>query len=111
VPEQTWSSSAFLSATIHGMLGLESDGRTHVLHFAPRVPMSWHSFSVEHVRVGENSVNLRWESENGHFVLDIRNSGPGFHFTWRQEGTGKDGTTFTSLERYIPTGDTRLHLP
>jgi hypothetical protein len=27
VPEQTWSSSAFLSAAIHGMLGLESEGR------------------------------------------------------------------------------------
>ena len=38
VPEQTWSSSAFLSAAIHGMLGLESDGRKNVMHFAPQVP-------------------------------------------------------------------------
>jgi glycogen debranching enzyme len=58
VPEQTWSSSAFLSAAIHRMLGLEPDGRTNVLQFAPQVPNSWHSLRVEHIKVGKSVVDL-----------------------------------------------------
>jgi glycogen debranching enzyme len=79
VPEQTWSSSAFLSAAIHGMLGLESEGRKNVMRFAPQVPTSWQSLHVEHVRVGKSIVDLDWHTENGHSTLDLRNVGPMFH--------------------------------
>ena len=111
VPEQTWSSSAFLSAAIHGMLGLESEGRKNVLHFEPQVPTSWHSLHVEHVRVGNSVVDFSWHSENGHFTLDMRNAGPIFHLSWTQARTGKGGIAPASLERDIPTGNTHLSIP
>ena len=111
VPEQTWSSSAFLSAAIHGMLGLESEGRKNVLHFEPQVPTSWHSLHVEHVRVGNSVVDFSWHSENGHFTLDMRNAGPMFHLSWTQARTGKDGIAPALLERDIPTGNTHLSIP
>jgi glycogen debranching enzyme len=111
VPEQTWSSSAFLSAAIHGMLGLESDGRRNVLHFEPQVPASWQSFQVEHVRVGNSIVNLNWYSENGHFTLDVQNVGPMFHLSWTQVKAGKDALAPATLERNIPTGNTHVRIP
>jgi glycogen debranching enzyme len=111
VPEQTWSSSAFLSAAIHGMLGLESEARNNVLHFAPQVPASWQSLNVEHVRVGKSIVDLKWHSDKGRFTLDLRNAGPMFHLIWTQARTGHDGIAPASLERDIMTGNTHLSLP
>jgi glycogen debranching enzyme len=111
VPEQTWSSSAFLSAAVHGMLGLESDGRKNVLHFEPQVPASWQSFQVEHVRVGNSIVDLNWHSENGHFTLDLQNVGPMFHLNWNQARTSRDEIPSASLERDIMPGDTHLSIP
>jgi glycogen debranching enzyme len=110
VPEQTWSSSAFLSAAIHGMLGLESDGRTNVLHLDPQVPSSWHSFQVEHVRIGNSLVDLSWHSDNGHFALDLHNNGPMFHLKWIQARTSGDGNRSVSLERDVMSGDTHLSI-
>ena len=111
VPEQTWSSSAFLSAAIHGMLGLESEGRKNVLRFAPQVPTSWQSLHVEHVRVGKSIVDLDWHSENGHSTLDSRNVGPMFHLSWTQARTGHDAIAPASLERDIMPGNTHLSIP
>jgi len=111
VPEQTWSSSAFLSAAIHGMLGLECDGRKRVLHFEPQVPASWQSFRVDHVRVGNSVVDLAWHSEDGHFTLDVQNSGPKFHLNWTQARTGRDTTPAVSLSRDIMLGNTHLSIP
>ena len=111
VPEQTWSSSAFLSAAIHAMLGLESEGRKNVLHFAPQVPTSWQSLHVEHVRVGNSVVDLDWHSENGHFILHLRNVGPMFHLSWTQAGDGRNAIAPASLERDIMPGNTHLSIP
>ena len=111
VPEQTWSSSAFLSAAIHGMLGLESDGRKNVLRFEPQVPASWRSFEVEHVRVGSSIVDLKWHSENGHFTLDLQNLGPMFHLNWNQARPSLGAIPSASLERDIMPGNTHLSIP
>ena len=111
VPEQTWSSSAFLSAAIHGMLGLEPDGRNNVLHFAPQVPTSWHSLLVEHVKVGKSIVDLEWHSENGQFTLDVKNAGPMFHLRWAQTQAGQNAIAPAFLERNIMPGNTRVSLP
>ena len=111
VPEQTWSSSAFLSAAIHGMLGLETDGRKNVLHFEPQVPATWQWFRVEHVRVGSSIVDLNWHSEDGHFTLDLQNVGAKFHLSWNQSRVGIDASSPVSLERDIMPGNTHLSIP
>jgi hypothetical protein len=111
VPEQTWSSSAFLSAAIHGMLGLEPDGRTNVLQFAPQVPNSWHSLRVEHIKVGKSVVDLDWHSDKGHFTIDLKNIGPIFHLSWTQTEAGQNAIAPAILERDIMPGNTRVSLP
>lgn len=111
VPEQTWSSAAFLSAAIHGMLGLESNARKNVLQFEPQLPAAWQSVRVEHVRVGKSTVDLDWRAAHGRFTLDVRNAGPAFRLRWIQAGTGHGMTEPTVLERDIPTGSTHLGVP
>jgi hypothetical protein len=111
VPEQTWSSSAFLSAAIHGMLGLESDARKNALHFEPQVPAAWHSFQVQHLRVGNSIVDLSWHSGDGHFELDVQNVGSMFHLNWIQAGASRNSMLPVSLERDIPPGTTHLRMP
>ncbi len=110
VPEQTWSSSAFLSAAIHGMLGLESEGRKNLLHFGPQVPTSWQSLHVEHVRVGKSVVDLDWHSEKGQFTLDVRSSGPMFHLSWTQT-LSPDAIAPVLVNRDIMPGITRVSIP
>src|SRR6266567_2592813 len=111
VPEQTWSSAAFLSATIHGMLGLESEARRSALRFEPQVPASWHSLRVERVRVGKSVVNLHWGSENGHFNLDLQNARPAFHLHWVQSKVGQNANAPVIVERDITPGNTHVSLP
>ena len=103
VPEQTWSSAAFLSAAIGGMLGLEADARHNVLRFAPQPPPAWRSLKVERVRVGKSVVDLEWRNEDGKVSLDVRNTGPAFRLVWMQAGTE------TSSD--IQPGHTRLDAP
>ena len=109
VPEQTWSSAAFLSAAIQSMLGLGCEARRNALHFEPQVPASWHSFHVEHVRVGKSVVDLYWRSENGYVTLDLQNAGPTFHLRWIQVKVGHDAPV--TLERDILPGKTHLSIP
>jgi glycogen debranching enzyme len=111
VPEQTWSSSAFLSAAIHGMLGLDANATKRVLHFAPQIPESWPSVRAEHVRVGNSIVDLAWRATRGRVTLELRNTGPAFHLVWTQAGTGEDAAGRSALERDIPPGSTSLSLP
>jgi glycogen debranching enzyme len=111
VPEQTWSSAGFLSATIHGMLGLESDARNNLLQFAPQLPASWQTVRVERVRVGKSVVDLDWQATNGRVTLYVRNSGPAFRLRWTQPGIGKHAPGPAVLERDIAPGETRLSMP
>lgn len=100
VPEQTWSSAAFLSAAIGGMLGLYVDARRNVLHFAPQPPSAWRSLKVERVRVGKSVVDLEWRNDGGKASLEVRNAGPAFRLAW-----------VGGSEQVIPAGNTRVVSP
>lgn len=104
VPEQTWSSAAFLSAAIGGMLGLEADARRNLLRFAPQPPQAWRSLKVENVRVGKSTVDLEWRNQAGKPGLEVRNAGPAFRLVWTQA----DGT---KSEHLIQTGHTHMDAP
>ena len=109
VPEQTWSSAGFLSAAIHGMLGIDADARSGTLLFAPQPPPSWNQLHVQHLRIGPSSADLRWSSSNDKFTLEINNAGPKFHLRWTQSISGH--LTPTTLSQDIMPGNTRLSIP
>ena len=76
VPEQTWSSAGFYSATVHGLLGLQIDAAGHHLTFAPHLPPEWDYVTVDKVRVGESMLKLQLRRSRDGIELDIENNGP-----------------------------------
>jgi hypothetical protein len=75
VPEQTWSSAAFLSAAVHGLLGLEREGQTNHLEFAPHLPPQWDSMSVSNIKGSGGTVTMTVARVAQGLELQIENSG------------------------------------
>jgi hypothetical protein len=75
VPEQTWSSAAFLSASLQGLLGLRVDGVTRRITFAPHLPPAWHEVTLRRIRAGDSRVTLELRHAEGQVVLHINNEG------------------------------------
>jgi hypothetical protein len=85
VPEQTWSSAGFFSATVHGMLGLQVDAARHRLIFAPRLPLRWDHVNLERVRVGKSVLKLQLRRWKDHIELAVENTGPAVSIEFRPE--------------------------
>jgi glycogen debranching enzyme len=58
VPEQTWSSAGFVSATVRGLLGYQANGMTRALEIAPRLPLGWKRLSAKYLPFGSNTVDV-----------------------------------------------------
>lgn len=56
--QQAWSETMVLQPAIEGMLGLETNALIHKLILAPRLPANWDSLKVEHIKIGNASVNF-----------------------------------------------------
>ncbi|MGB8260115.1 MAG: hypothetical protein WCE75_07180 [Terracidiphilus sp.] len=85
VPEQTWSSAAFVSATIQGLLGLKADGVNRALVFAPHLPAGWQDLAVRHLRVAGASVSLDLHRTGRSLSLKIQNQGEAFPLEFRPD--------------------------
>lgn len=75
VPEQTWSSAAFLTASVQGLLGLRVDGVKRQLDFAPHLPAAWDKITLRRIRVGDSRVTLDVTTVVGKVGLHINNEG------------------------------------
>ncbi|HKS57777.1 MAG TPA: hypothetical protein VJS12_20940, partial [Steroidobacteraceae bacterium] len=75
VPEQTWSSAAFLTASVDGLMGLRADGAARRLYFAPHLPASWDKVTLRRVRVGDSRITLELTQTLGEVALRIHNDG------------------------------------
>jgi Glycogen debranching enzyme len=75
VPEQTWSSAAFLTAAAGGLLGLRVDGVTRQLNFAPHLPAAWSKVTLKRIRVGDSRIALELTQAAGEVALHISNEG------------------------------------
>ena len=58
VPEQTWSSAAFLSSAVHGLLGLERQAQPNRLVFSPHLPAAWDHITVENIQGSGGRLKL-----------------------------------------------------
>lgn len=85
VPEQTWSSAGFYSATVHGLLGLQVDAARQHLTFAPHLPPEWDYVNVGKVRVHESVLTLRLRRSQDRVELAVENSGPAILIEFRPE--------------------------
>ena len=75
VPDQTWSSAAFLSSAVSGMLGIHLDVVRRQLRFAPQVPPEWDSLRVRRINFGATTVGLTMITSPDVVELEVENSG------------------------------------
>jgi len=76
VPEQTWSSSTFFTATVSGMLGIEVNASSHHLTLAPHLPPNWNAVTVRNLRVSDSQIVVHIVQSAGEMRLELENSGP-----------------------------------
>ncbi len=75
VPEQTWSSAAFLSSAVTGLLGLDREAETNRLEFSPHLPPGWNQLSVKNIQVASGRLNMTLSRVRGGLDLQTENSG------------------------------------
>ncbi len=109
VPEQMWSSAAFLSAAITGLMGLDVDSAQRTLRFAPRPPANWNELRVRNVRVGDQRLDLYWQRLGDGTQLTIDNRGPAIRLQWVEPATA--GRPAQQKERDVLQGRSVLRWP
>ncbi|HET7450463.1 MAG TPA: hypothetical protein VFJ78_07670 [Gaiellaceae bacterium] len=85
VPDQTWSPAGFLSSAVKGMLGLDVDGASRQLRFAPHLPPQWNRLRVRRVALGGSDVGLSLRTSPTVVELEVANPGPAFTLRFRPE--------------------------
>ena len=85
VPEQSWSSAGFLTAAVHGLLGLEVDSLSRRIVFAPHLPAAWPGVSIANLRLSDAAVGLALRRTNDGFTLEINNPAAPFHLEFAPE--------------------------
>ncbi len=85
VPEQTWSSAAFLSSAVQGLLGLERDAQANRLAFAPHLPASWNTLSLSNIKVSGGNMAITLSRVPGGMDLEAENSGNPIDLSWAPE--------------------------
>jgi len=69
-PHQIWSAAMVVSPLLRGLLGLETDAIHRRVTFAPHVPVDWMRFSLENVRVGNNTLLLNYRKSEEEISLE-----------------------------------------
>jgi hypothetical protein len=75
VPEQTWSSAAFFTATVNGLLGLQVDGVLKRATFAPHLPPNWDAVTIRNFEVGSSEITINLVRSARELRLDLQNQG------------------------------------
>jgi len=75
VPEQTWSSAAFFTAAVNGLLGLKVDGVSNRATFAPHLPPNWNEITLRNVQVRGSQINIKMLKSANEIRLRLENEG------------------------------------
>jgi glycogen debranching enzyme len=75
VPEQTWSSAAFLSSAVHGLLGLEREAQANRLVFSPHLPSNWDRITAGNIQVSGGRLAMTLIRVPVGLELQMENSG------------------------------------
>ena len=85
VPEQTWSSASFFHAAVRGLLGLQADGVTRQVMFAPHMPANWNALTVRNIRLPQAKIDFTWTRTDYGSSLEAINSGDPIHLIYSPE--------------------------
>ncbi|MGB8480380.1 MAG: hypothetical protein WCE63_16340 [Acidobacteriaceae bacterium] len=85
VPEQTWSSASFFHTAVRGLLGLQVDGVTRQVVFAPHIPADWNSAAVRNIQLPKANIAFIWMRTGEGSALEAVNSGDPIHLIYSPE--------------------------
>ncbi len=75
VPEQTWSSAAFFTATVSGLLGIQVDGVSNRATLAPHLPPNWNVITLRNLQVGGSEISVSVVRSANEIRLQMQNEG------------------------------------
>ena len=75
VPEQTWSSAAFVTATVSGLLGIQVDGVSNRATLSPHLPPSWNTITLRNLQVGDSEISVHMVQSTNEIRLQMQNEG------------------------------------
>jgi glycogen debranching enzyme len=77
-PHQTWSSAMVIAPLLLGMFDLRVDALNRRIALAPQLPANWNNVALRNVRMGDCSIDFRFEQRTGMLRLDVAaNTGAG----------------------------------
>lgn len=75
VPEQTWSSAGFFASAVNGLLGLQVDGVSKRVTFAPHLPPEWTNVTLRNLHAGTSEISVRLFQSATELRLEMQNDG------------------------------------
>ena len=75
VPEQTWSSATFFTAAVNGLLGIQIDGVSNRVIFAPHLPPGWNAITLRNLHVAASEVSMKMVQSANEVRLQMQNEG------------------------------------
>ncbi len=72
---QMWSSAMVLVPAIRGLFGVTVDALQNTITVDPHLPAQWPGAVLNHVMVGRNSVNLKYERKGSEMVVTLAGTG------------------------------------
>ena len=85
VPEQTWSSAGFLTASVQGLLGVEVNAPNRHLTWKPHLPAQWQHVAIDNLSVAGARLGLTLERNANEVDVTVRNSGQALDFSFAPE--------------------------
>ncbi len=76
-PHQIWSAAMVISPLLRGLFGLQTDAGARRVTLAPHVPADWTWFTLDHVRVGQASLQLAYRKSASEISLVVTRNGSG----------------------------------
>jgi cellobiose phosphorylase len=85
VPEQIFSSAAYLDAFVSGLAGIVVDGGGKQLKFSPHLPPDWSALRLTNLHAGSSPIALSLKRDAHGLSLDVINDGPALRFLFAPE--------------------------
>jgi len=106
---QLWSSAMVISPILRGIFGLEWNAASQTLTVTPHLPADWNSATVQHVPLGNATVDLSFTRRGMELVVAV-DGGTGVHLASHAPGARVQGNT---LHIPLPAVEVtiRQHLP
>jgi hypothetical protein len=79
VPEQTWSSAAFLSTVLQGLFGLQINAENNTVTLAPHLPPEWDHAILTDVKVGNRNLTFSLQQTLGQWSVHIETPNAPLH--------------------------------